>query len=109
VGRAPDDAGVFWLRNGTRVNRPYARNMPTGMKLLMIISVRTALGLTALTRIPYRPYSTAAEWVWTVVIVTRHLSDHVFRLVEIAVWGFYPTRPLFRSSELTICSSPGSR
>ena len=73
-----------------------------------IISVRTALGLTALSRIPYRPYSTAAEWVWTVVIVTGHLSDHVFWSVEIAVRGV-TTRPVFRSSKLTIWSSPGSR
>jgi hypothetical protein len=39
---------------------------------------------------------------------TGHLTDHVFRFVEISVLGFNPTRPLFRSSKLTICSSSGS-
>src|SRR5450755_2047815 len=34
---------------------------------------------------------------------TGHLSDHVFPLVEISDRGFNPTRPLFRSSKLTIC------
>jgi hypothetical protein len=34
---------------------------------------------------------------------------HVFLLVEISVRGFNPTRPLFRSSKLTIYSSSGSR
>ena len=29
-----------------------------------------------------------------VVIVTGHLSDHIFRLVEISFRGFNPTRPL---------------
>ena len=43
----------------------------------------------------------------------RYLSSiskrHVSRLVEVSVRGFNPTRPLFRSSKLTICSSSGSR